>query len=173
MEKDSNKWPGSSILHSFASYLPMTQVHKGYVRGWSLKESGFLFCVAAVVVFTVGLGVWVSKRSEGSLTWEAGLGWITCKLQPGLLPGYADQPKWPGSNAGWLASWPLVLYSNPGGIQGLTVSRQEEALTRESKEMSKVFLCKCTLSQPEPPTYIQPSRDTGWDQVGALDPLTM
>lgn len=32
------------------------------------------FVVVVIVVFTEGFGVWISKCSEGSLTWEVGLG---------------------------------------------------------------------------------------------------
>lgn len=76
-----------------------------------------------------------------------------------------------------MAPWPLVPHRNPGGILGLIVSRQEEVLRCESKEMPrKCQMCFSASARganlSRPPTS-RPSQDREWDQVGAPDPLTV
>lgn len=156
-------------------------MYKGPVQGWSLQESEFLFWFGLLLLLLLfllkGLGFGSLNALRGP--WLGKLDWAGSRVNGSqdFCPGYADQPKWPGSNAGWLAPWSLVPHRNPGGILGLIISRKEEVLRCESKEMPrKCQMCFSASARganlSHPPTS-RPSQDREWDQVGAPDPLSV
>ena len=102
--------------HPLTSCLPM-QRFTGDVYRDGLPKDHSLFYYKS--------WIWVSRTSEGSLTWEARLDWIPCKQQPGFLPepGRPTQVAW--IRAGWLVSWAFGPHSN-FDTQGLPAQRQEQ-----------------------------------------------
>lgn len=117
----------------FPSCLPVAEAHKGHVQGCPPTPKNQSFVI-------IGLGFGSPDPLRESLTWEAGLGWITYKWQSEFLPG-ACRPTKSGSK--WV-DWPPLAFSphSSSGTQGLIALRQEEAMSDEAKEMPRVFLCK-------------------------------
>lgn len=109
--------------------------------------------------------IWVSRASEGSLTWEARLDWIPCKQQPGFLPE-PDRPTqvvW--IRAGWLVFWAFGPHST-SDTQGLTAQRQEQHWEMKPRKCLVSLQVQSRASLSHPPTS-RSSQDRKWEQVEA------
>ena len=110
--------------------------------------------------------IWVSRTSEGPLTWESRQDWITCERQPGFLPepGRPTQVAW--IRAGWLVSRAFGPHSNCSEAQA------RMALRDEAKEMPCLF-ASTRQSQTKPPTYIQAFSGQNMEAGRGHRPLTV